>query len=142
MRRDSKRGSHDAKPTHADRSNSGSMSGQRQNKNDGMKRPRQDPKESEKERQRIKRLRDEGKCFHCESPNHMAKDCPQRHNKKPPMRLNSVGMSATEIKLAALSEGKEMGLFVLGNEPHLIEYEPGEMSDEFWLALRDVLWAR
>ncbi|KIM76140.1 hypothetical protein PILCRDRAFT_798107 [Piloderma croceum F 1598] len=51
-------------------------------------------------------------------------------------------MSATELKLAALSEGKEMGLFVLGNESHLLEHEPAEHSHEFQSSLRDVLWAR
>ena len=110
-------------------------------KPNNFKRPRRDHPDHDKERQRIKRLWEEGRCFHCESPDHMAKDCPQRHNKKPPMRLNSVAMSATEIKLAALSEGREMGLFTLGNETHLIEYQSAERSLEFQLALRDVLWA-
>ena len=54
----------------------------------------------------------------------MAKDCPQHHNKKPPMQLNSVAMSVTEIKLAALTEGKEMGLCMLGNETHMLEWVP------------------
>ena len=112
------------------------------NRSNSSKRPRRDHPDQDKERQRIKRLREEGKCFHCESPDHMAKDCPQRHNKKPPMQVNSVAMSATEIKLAALSEGKEMGLFVLGDESHLMEYVTAEPSDEYRSSLRDVLWAR
>ena len=35
-------------------------------------------------------------------------------------------MSATEIKLAALAEGQDMGLFFIGNEAHLME----SLSDE------------
>ena len=66
----------------------------------------------------------------------MAKDCPQCHNKKPPMQVNSVAMSTTEIKLAALSEGKEMGLFVLGDESHLMEFFffPSFFSDQVYCA--------
>jgi hypothetical protein len=61
---------------------------------------------------RMKRLRDEKRCFECESPDHMAKDCPRRHNKKPPLTLNSMElMSPTEIRLAALNEGTNLGLF-------------------------------
>lgn len=37
------------------------------------------------------------------------------------MRASAIGMSVTEIKLAALSEGTEMGLFMIGNETHLLE---------------------
>src|SRR6202042_877292 len=38
--------------------------------------------------------------------------CPERHNTKPPIRLNAVGMqSAAETRLAALEEGKSNGLF-------------------------------
>jgi hypothetical protein len=51
-------------------------------------------------------------------------------------------MSATEIKLAALAEGKDMGLFVLGGETHRLEQVPVHVSHEVQLALRDVLWAR
>jgi hypothetical protein len=38
-------------------------------------------------------------------------------------------MSATEIKLAALAEGSDMGLFVIGNEAHLTGGLPGEDSE-------------
>ena len=55
------------------------------NKSSGFKRPHQDSRDQDKERLQIKCLREEGKYFHCESPDHMAKDCPQRHNKKSPM---------------------------------------------------------
>jgi hypothetical protein len=70
---------------------------------------------SHSDKERTKRLREEGRCFRCESKDHMLKDCPERHNTKPPMKLGAVGMqSATETRLAALEEGSSSGLFVIG----------------------------
>jgi hypothetical protein len=51
-------------------------------------------------------------------------------------------MSATEIKLVALAEGKEMGLFILGDETHLMKHIAQDVSHNTQLALGDVLWAR
>jgi hypothetical protein len=79
-RSDSRRRPHDDKKSRTksfDAATSSSANTRPQNTSHS-KRPRRNPKESDKERQHIKRLRDEGKCFHCESPDHMAKDCPQR----------------------------------------------------------------
>lgn len=71
--------------------------------------PRQ---ETQADRDRKKRLREEGKCFLCESPSHLAKDCDRAHHKKPPMQLNAMGMmSAAEVRLAVLDEGSSMGLY-------------------------------
>jgi hypothetical protein len=85
--------------------------------------------ESENEHQRIQRLREEGKCFLCESSEHLARSCPRRRNKGLSAQLNSIGMSATEIKLAALAEGRDMGLFVIGNKAHIVEGLPDEVSE-------------
>lgn len=88
-----------------------------------------DPKRLEAEHEQIIRLRSEGACFHCESPEHLARNCPHRRAKVPRVQLNSVGMSATKIKLAALYEGQEMGLFVVGNKAYLMGGLPGEYSE-------------
>lgn len=61
---------------------------------------------------RTKRLRDEGRCFLCESKDHLANNCPDRLSKKPPVQLNSIGsMSRNETRLAALDEGLMAGLY-------------------------------
>jgi hypothetical protein len=86
-------------------------------------------KSSENEHQRIQRLREERKCFLCESSEHLARSCPTRRSKGLSAQLNSIGMSATEIKLAALAEGLDMGLFVIENEAHLMGGLPGEDSE-------------
>ncbi|PPQ86489.1 hypothetical protein CVT25_007548 [Psilocybe cyanescens] len=61
---------------------------------------------------RTKKLRAEGRCFQCESKEHLLKDCPQRINKRPPLRLaNAEFVSPAEARLAAVDEGNHLGLF-------------------------------
>ena len=95
---------------------------------------------SKEDRERLKRLREEGRCFNCESPDHLAKDCPTRHNMKPPMTLNSMElMSPNEVRLAALSEGAQLGLFHADIEPMNGQYSNEGPSDAR-RARRDALW--
>ncbi|KZP19329.1 hypothetical protein FIBSPDRAFT_955631, partial [Athelia psychrophila] len=73
--------------------------------------PKQD---SKNDQDRKKRLRDEGKCFLCESAQHLARDCPQSTQKKPPAGLHAMGlgmMSPAEIRLAALDEAERDALW-------------------------------
>jgi hypothetical protein len=88
---------------------------------DGFNHSQNSPEEPENEHQRIKRLCKEGKCFLCKSSEHLARNCSRRRNNGLSTQLNSIRMSATEIKLAALTEGRNMGLFVIENEAHLME---------------------
>lgn len=91
--------------------------------------PRQ---ESKADQDRKKRLRDEGKCFLCESSQHLARDCPQSTTKKPPAGLHAMRlgmMSPVEVRLAALEEGTRAGLF------SLIPEKPQSKLEE-----RSVLW--
>ncbi|KAF7974734.1 hypothetical protein HWV62_11411 [Athelia sp. TMB] len=101
-----------------------------------------DAKAREQDRQRINRLREENKCFLCESPDHIGRNCPKRHNQRPPLRSNAIGLSATEIQLAALEEGTSLGLFSIGDETHLLHVECVSRTDEHRRAEREVLWAR
>ena len=71
------------------------------------------------DRDQKRRLRAEGKCFICEETNHIERNCPKRWQTKdkrriPHMQLNAIGMSPAEVRLAALEEGTELGLFTLG----------------------------
>jgi hypothetical protein len=86
----------------------------------------------------INQLWKEWKCFHCESLEHMAKDCLDRHNMKPPMTLNSIeSMSPNEVQLAALNEGTHLGLFEM-NLGNSIYVNTGSM--DVCLARCEVLW--
>ena len=48
-----------------------------------------DPKRPEAEHERIIRLLPEVACFHCESPEHLARNCPHRRAKVPRVQLNN-----------------------------------------------------
>ena len=70
------------------------------------------------DKERKQRLRKEGKCFNCKGTDHIERNCPKRWQTKDKqgnqrLLLNSVGMSATEARLAAIEEGTELGLFAL-----------------------------
>jgi hypothetical protein len=121
--------SHDNEEPDSDVQHSDGGSLESEMSSDGYERSQNNPEESENEHQRIQRLREEGKCFLCESSEHLARSCPARRSEVLSAQLNSIGMSATEIKLAALAEGSDMGLFVIGNEAHLMGGLPGEDSE-------------
>jgi len=61
---------------------------QSETSSDGYDRLQNDPEESENEHQRIQRLREEGKCFLCESSEHLARNCPHRRSKAQRVQLN------------------------------------------------------
>lgn len=70
---------------------------------------------AKKDPERAKRLRAEGRCFECESKDHIFKDCPKRTAKKPPIALRSMGIGGiVETRLAAMEEGTQLGLFAAG----------------------------
>jgi hypothetical protein len=71
----------------------------------------------------------------------MLKDCPERHNTKPPMKLGAVGMqSATETRLAALEEGSSSGLFIIGYPENVCPLETvSSETTELRAAKRDLL---
>lgn len=90
---------------------------QRSGGNSGEKQsgPNSNRPSSKKEVERRNRLRSKGKCFQCESKDHLAKDCPERNSKRPPLGLRSMGLaSPVEVQLAAMQEGHELGLFGVG----------------------------
>lgn len=94
--------------------------------------PRQ---ESRADQDRKKHLRDEGKCFLCESSQHLARDCPQVTQKRPPAGLHSMAlgmMSPVEVRLAALDKGSNLGLFGMAFG--------ASTSSTSWLEERDELW--
>lgn len=73
---------------------------------------------SNKDAERLKRLRAEGRCFECESREHLSKDCPQKTTKRPPIRLAAAELiSPAEARLAAVEEGNKLGLFSALLEP-------------------------
>lgn len=97
-------------------------------------------KGSDDDRARQKRLRDKGKCFLCESADHIARNCPKMMNKKLPLSLNSMGlMSAAEIRLAALEEGTDLGLFGVAIPDWPLKSRDSAKV-EHRLKHRDVLW--
>ncbi|KAJ3554430.1 hypothetical protein NP233_g12425 [Leucocoprinus birnbaumii] len=88
---------------------------------------------SQKESERKRRLRAEGKCFECESKDHISKDCPKRNSKKPPMMaLRSMGIgSAVETRLAAMDEGNKLGLFAASfKAAHATKDDPVDVVGE------------
>ncbi len=87
----------------------------RPNQQNSGQRSDQGPRIPKRDAERTKRLRSEGKCFHCESRDHLMKDCPERNNKRPPLSLRSMELtSPVEVRLAAMQEGHELGLFGVG----------------------------
>lgn len=63
----------------------------------------------------IKCLGDEGKCFTCESKEHLSRDCPKQQNLKPPKPPAHVGAVSIEsgggAKLNVVKEGTGLGIF-------------------------------
>lgn len=104
---------------------------------------KRDYRNNDKDRQKIEKYREEGRCFNCGSTEHISRNCPDRQNKKPPgVSLHSIGVTPTEAKLAAMAEGTKFGLFSIGGIPNLMEIVETTPLDEFENAEREVLWAR
>lgn len=73
--------------------------------------PRKPWNKSPEDVARTKRLREEGRCFECESLEHQSKDCPKRNSKRPPVQVNSIGPSKIESQLELFEEGRKLQLF-------------------------------
>lgn len=61
----------------------------------------------------------------CESLEHMVKDCPRRHDMKPPMSLCVIEyMSPSKIRLTTLAAGTNLGICGI---------MPSDLSEDFFL---------
>ncbi|KIM57518.1 hypothetical protein SCLCIDRAFT_28755 [Scleroderma citrinum Foug A] len=95
--------------------------------------PQQDISQmANKERKQCLRL--EGKCFNCEGTDHIEWSCPrhwQMKDKRSSQRLllNSVGMMATEARLAAIEEGTELSLFTVNTTGSKAIIGPDKQED-------------
>ena len=102
-----------------------------------------DNKQCNADKERCKWLCEEGKCFTCKGTDHIKHNCPQRQKRKqqrPQGHNNILCLSAlrlaspTEVCLAAMQEGTDLGRFSIG----FIKSETPELC----LAKRQVLITR
>ncbi|TFY69891.1 hypothetical protein EVG20_g2958 [Dentipellis fragilis] len=99
---------------------------------------REKDKQREADKAKRQRLRDEGRCFQCESKDHMLKDCPEKKVAKAPKlaRVSAVAVDFAAVEeRRALKAAASLGLCALAVSP------PLPLSDEEIQVREEVLTA-
>ncbi|KAJ8089345.1 hypothetical protein PM082_014593 [Marasmius tenuissimus] len=116
--------SHKQKPQTYTRTNGSKMGGP----HSSMPRPRRNPLTAEE----MAELRAENRCFNCRKPGHNSRNCPDRHNLRPPTAVASNAVSLTDLDRLAKHVRQMDG--IMSNAVGVpISDQLDETRDRYWL---------